>query len=164
MKLKTKNFLLYWLPALLWTAVVFIFSSDAFSEKHTGSILEYVLPRIVGPIRRARFDLIQFLTRKSAHVTEYGILALMWLRAWRGAFAGWQLRWARQALAVCLAVAALDEFHQSFVPSRGSDVKDVALDAMGAALFLLMAFLHARHSAVGNRQSAQEAEVVGGRW
>ena len=50
------------------------------------------------------------------------------------------------------------------LPSRGSDVKDVALDAMGAALFLLMAFVRARHSAVGNRQSAQEAEVVGGRW
>ena len=43
------------------------------------------------------------------------------------------------------------------------DVKDVALDVMGAALFLLMAFVHARHSAVGNRQSAQQAEVVGGR-
>ena len=58
--------------------MVFIFSSDAFSEKHTGSILEYVLPRIFGPIRRERFDLIHFLTRKSAHVTEYGILAREW--------------------------------------------------------------------------------------
>ena len=163
MKSATRNFLIYWLPALLWTAVVFIFSSDAFSEKHTGSILEYVLPRIFGPIRRERFDLIHFLARKSAHVTEYGILALMWLRAWRGAFAGWQLRWARQALAVCLAVAALDEFHQSRVPSRGSDVKDVALDALGAVLFLLIAFLWSRHSAIGDRQSA-EVEVVGGRW
>ena len=142
---------------------MFIASSDAFSEKHTGSILEYVLPRIFGPIRRERFDLIHFLTRKAAHVTEYGILALMWLRAWRGAFAGWQLRWARRALAVCLAVAALDEFHQSFVPSRGSDVKDVALDALGAALFLLIAFLWSRRSAIGGRQSA-EVEVADGRW
>ena len=162
MKSATRNFLIYWLPALLWTALVFIASSDAFSEKHTGSILEYVLPRIFGPIRRERFDLIHFLTRKSAHVTEYGILALMWLRAWRGASTGWQMRWARQALAVCLAVAALDEFHQSFVPSRGSDVKDVALDAMGAGLFLLIAFLWNRSQQSEVR--GQEVEVVGGRW
>ena len=162
MKLKTKNFLLYWLPALLWTALVFTASSDAFSEKHTGSILQYVLPRIFGPIKPERFELIHFLTRKAAHLTEYGILALMWFRAWRGRFAGWQLRWARQALGVCLAVAALDEFHQSFVPSRGSDVKDVALDALGAGLFLMITFLHARRSSAG-RQPAAEVEVVGGR-
>ena len=47
-------------------------------------------------------------------------------------------------LAVCLAVvlsvgyAAFDEYHQSFVPSRTSSWHDVAIDAAGAVLGLIL--------------------------
>jgi VanZ family protein len=145
LKSETRNFLRYWLPAILWTAVVFIASSDMFSAEHTGSVLEFVLTKVYGPIPPDRFAFIHFLTRKTAHVTEYGILAWFYFRAWRDAHpADWRMLWTRRAWAVCIAVAATDEFHQSFVASRTSSPWDVALDAAGAAVVLAMVWLHWR--------------------
>lgn len=142
MRSRTRTFLRYWLPAVLWTGVVFIASSDMFSAAHTGSVLEFLLSKIYGAISPASFAFIHFLTRKTAHVTEYGILALLWFRAWRGAHPlDWRVLWARRAWAICIAVAATDEFHQSFVPSRTSSPWDVAIDAAGAAVFLAIFWL-----------------------
>jgi VanZ family protein len=53
----------------------------------------------------------------------------------------WRAAWVRQALGIVMVVAALDEFHQSFVPSRGSSPWDALLDTLGAALFLAVAWL-----------------------
>ena len=30
---------LYWLPPLLWRAVMFVFSTDTFAAEHTGEVL-----------------------------------------------------------------------------------------------------------------------------
>jgi VanZ family protein len=130
----TRNFVVYWLPALLWTAAVLLASSDPFSAAHTGSILAVFL----GWMPPASFDLTHFLVRKLAHLTEYGILALLWFRAWRGTQLGWSAPWARRAFALCLAVAAVDEFHQGFVPTRTSSPRDVAIDCVGVLIALLM--------------------------
>ena len=143
MKPETRNFVRYWLAAILWTAVVLVASTDPFSAEHTGKILGFVLSSVFGSIDPARFAFIHFLVRKSAHVTEYAILALLFFRAWRGDHLHhWRFAWARQAWAICIAVAATDEFHQSFVPSRGSSLWDVALDAAGAAAVLAIVWLH----------------------
>jgi VanZ family protein len=134
-----------WLPALLWTALIFTASSDSFSAEHTGIILRMVLAVLVGTVQPPTFALIHFLVRKAAHFTEYSILAWLYFRAWRSSgSAHWSFAWARQALAVCMSVAALDEFHQSFVPSRTSSPIDVAIDTAGALVLLLCLWLQAR--------------------
>jgi VanZ family protein len=131
----TRNFLVYWLPALIWTLAVLSFSSDPFSAEHTGAVLKVVF----GWMQPEPFDLLHFAIRKLAHLSEYGLLALLWFRAWRGARPGWNLAWARAAFGVSMAVAAIDEFHQSFVPSRTSAVRDVVIDCVGALVVLLIA-------------------------
>src|SRR5215510_16610240 len=114
--------------------MVLIASTDPFSAEHTGKALKAVF----GWMQPDSFDLLHFTVRKLSHVSEYAILALLWFRAWRGANVGWSMKWARWAFAICLAVAATDEFHQGFVPSRGSTPRDVALDACGALVALLI--------------------------
>lgn len=109
-------------------------SSDPFSAEHTGAVLKIVL----GWMQPESFDLTHFLIRKMAHLTEYGILGALWFRAWRGEQSGWGWPWARFAFATSLAVAAIDEFHQSFVPSRTSSPRDVAIDACGALIALFI--------------------------
>jgi VanZ family protein len=135
-----RSFVVYLLPALIWTAVVLLASNDAFSAEHTGSVLDIFL----GWMQPASFDLTHFVIRKLAHLTEYGILGFLWFRAWRGTRAGWSILWARRALAFCLAVAALDEFHQSFVPSRTSSPRDVAIDCVGVLVALTLIRLRRR--------------------
>jgi len=69
------------------------------------------------------------ILRKLAHMTEFGLLWALWLRALRRPVA---------ALAITLAYAATDEFHQSFVENRHPAARDVVIDACGAAAALLL--------------------------
>ena len=73
-----------------------------------------------------------FFIRKCAHFAEYALLALWVIRALAGSSLA-LLRRHRFSAAVLLvlAVAALDEFNQSFEPSRTSTVWDVLLDLSG---------------------------------
>ena len=114
--------------------MIFFASTDLFSAAHTGSILEQILTAILGhPLSRERFDLLHFLIRKTAHLTEYAILGALLFRAVRRERAGWRLRWAVAAVAIAACVAASDEWHQSFVPTRTPSVIDVGIDTAGAA-------------------------------
>ena len=143
-----RTFSRYWLPALTWTCVVLYASSDTFSAQNTGSILETVTTFLFGRISPETFDTVHFLIRKSAHVTEYGILGLLWFRAWRGARPGFQWKWSLAGIGMALATAITDEVHQSFVPSRGSSAWDVMLDVTGAALVQIVLWLLIRRRRV----------------
>jgi len=60
--------------------------------------------------------------RKCAHFAEYAILT----------FCVWQVLGQRGWTAlVALLYACSDEFHQSFIPNRGSRVTDVLIDGLG---------------------------------
>jgi VanZ family protein len=125
----------YWLPAMAWAAVVLAASSDLFSAQHSGEWLGEIIIRIVGhPLPPREFNVVHFLIRKAAHLTEYFILGALGFRAVRGDGAGWRTRWALIAVALAVAVATADEWHQFFVLSRTSSGWDVLLDAAGATL------------------------------
>jgi VanZ family protein len=119
------------LPALLWTLVVLAASSDLFSGAHTGSLIATLFAHRLSP---ATIELLNFLARKSAHVIEYAILGALWFRAVRGQRSGWTLRWAVTAIAIAASVALVDEWHQSFIPSRTASPFDALLDTAGATL------------------------------
>ena len=62
------------------------------------------------------------------------------------------------AFAVAVSYASIDEWHQSFVVGRTSDIRDVGMDAIGALFVILIArgaelslsgLTRHRHSAVG---------------
>lgn len=75
--------------------------------------------------------------RKSAHVTEYGILALLVARALIGSSLSFFSRgWFVIAVLMLIAIAASDEYHQSFVPSRTAAVTDVLIDISGGVVAL----------------------------
>src|SRR5262249_55232405 len=108
-------------------------SSGAMSSEHTGSIVGPILAWLLPSLRPAHADLIHYVLRKSAHVMEYGILAVLWRR---GFVHGERLRprpsrWA--ALAVCMAVATRAEGHRRFVPGRPGTPTGVVLASTAAA-------------------------------
>ena len=75
------------------------------------------------------------MSRKMAHLIEYGFLAFLTGQALRAGNRPRRIVLGG-ALLFCVLYAASDEFHQSFVPGRYAKVRDVALDALGAALVL----------------------------
>jgi VanZ family protein len=78
------------------------------------------------------------------HAAEYAVLGLLLYAALTGA-AGW-FRPMRALVAIALAVAAAsaDEWHQSFMRFRAGRTSDVAVDAFGAGLGQALAFALAR--------------------
>ena len=85
--------------------------------------------------------------RKSAHLIEYTVLALLLWRALRSVslLRTHTLIAFGAALLGSTLFAASDEFHQTFVKSRTASGRDVLLDVAGALLGLLIAVSFARH-------------------
>jgi VanZ family protein len=71
------------------------------------------------------------ILRKAAHMTEYGVLWWLWYRALG-------FRRLGAAVAITLAYAATDEFHQTFITGRHGTPVDVAIDAAGVAIAIVL--------------------------
>ena len=100
-----------WLPAALYMGLIFYLSS-----------LANPLP-----------VLTLHVWDKLLHATEYAALGLLLLRALKGEHLPW-----RTALLLALLLTSLygasDEWHQSFVPGRDSEITDWYADTMGGGL------------------------------
>jgi VanZ family protein len=83
---------------------------------------------------------IDFVLRKLVHMTEYGLLWLLWNHALDG---------ERPALATALAIAyaGTDEFHQTFVQGRHGTPVDVGIDSVGVVVAALLHRVRRRRAA-----------------
>jgi VanZ family protein len=98
-----------WRPPLVWAAIILVLTSI--------------------PVPATPFDGIGGAD-KVVHLALYAVLGALTARAgWLTAH-GW--RSALFALGAVLVFAALDEWHQTFVPGRSADALDWAADAIGA--------------------------------
>jgi VanZ family protein len=137
--------LFYWLPPILWMAAIFSFSTDTFSGENTGSLLFNVFHTVIPSLTPEQFQPVHFLIRKAAHFTEYGILALLLFRAFRGnSGLRWAWRWAIYAWLILAAYSLSDEFHQSFTHHRTSSIYDSLIDTSGGTVALLLIWLVSR--------------------
>jgi VanZ family protein len=142
-----RPFIKYWLPVLLWMLFIFICSTHLMSAEHTSRFIGPFLRWFAPDISAQTITSIQFLVRKCAHLIEYAILSALLLRALR------QHLLAARSVAFVLAAlyAVVDEFHQSFVPSRTGSPWDVVTDSIGAILGLVIYVRMTRRT--NNRQS-----------
>ena len=81
---------------------------------------------------------MDFMVRKSAHFLEYTMLGLILMLTGRTFLTSHQKTAAMLTGAV---YAALDEFHQYFVPGRACQVRDVLIDYSGIVTGILTALL-----------------------
>ena len=128
------RFLTYWLPPIAWAAMILSASSDVFSASHTGGWIETLLSWLGRSLSPPALDLLNHILRKIGHVTAYGILSALSFRALRGERPRWNPRWAIGAIALAALIASIDEYHQSFIPSRTGTWHDVVLDTAAAIL------------------------------
>jgi VanZ family protein len=102
--------------------------------------------RVIGPVLVWLFPsaspetlvAAHFAIRKLAHFGEYAVLGLLCARAFRtSSHLFLQRHWFVNALLLVVVYALLDEYHQSFVPSRTGSVYDSLIDATGGLVALL---------------------------
>jgi len=122
---------------IVWAALIFIGSSDLLAASHTSAFLAKPLRWLFPHASAATLAILHFVIRKAAHFTEYAILAFLAARAFRSS-ARELLReqWFWMSLALVVVYALIDEFHQSFVPSRTASIYDSIIDSAGG-LFAL---------------------------
>ena len=135
-----KRLLKNWLPVFIWLAVIFLGSTDLMSAEHTSRFIVPFLRWLNPDVSPERLASIHSIVRKCAHLGEYAVLALLLLRA---AILMTNLKRSLAILYVsvwvaCLFVATTDEFHQTFVASRGASAADIMIDGSGAILGLLI--------------------------
>ena len=130
-----------WLPAIAWACLISGLSTDAFSGEHTSVFIIPILHWLFPHASAQTLGLMHTFIRKMAHFTEYFLFSIFLMHGLLGKNRGWKLRWAIWAVAIAAGYAALDEFHQSFVPSRGPSVWDVLLDTTGAAVAQIVLWL-----------------------
>ena len=131
---------LSFLPAIVVMYLIFSFSSqDGVSSARLSRMVsekvvvtaDQVLEKGWSAEQIAAYtEQIHYYVRKTAHVTEYFVLAVtvafplyvygirgLWLVLLAGVF--------------CVSFAGLDEYHQSFVAGRGPSARDVAVGSIG---------------------------------
>jgi len=139
-----------WLPVICWMGVIFLASTDLGSAEHTSRIIVPLLRWLRPGISQEGIRRVHFFIRKSAHLSEYAVLAVLLCRAVeqsRQNFGHWKS--VLIAIAVATLYAASDEFHQSFVPSRTASIRDVMIDSCGAMTGLFIFWvIHSTASAI----------------
>lgn len=113
-----KKIIIYWLPPIIWMLLIFILSS----RQRISIADEYI---------------VNFLFFKFLHIIEYAILYLLLFRAFNNK-KGKKINYFTPFI-ISLFYAAIDEIHQTFVPTREGKIRDVFVDAIG--IFLMYSYI-----------------------
>lgn len=134
-----KKFLRYWLPPLVWMAVIFPLGGKGLKSyklyRLFMGVLHTVLPRVSWELAHTAYTLF----RKSLHFFGYALLAWLLYRAFRaGGPPNWKKEWALRAGGVAVFYGFLDEFLQGFIRTRNASPFDWLIDSAGIAFALLV--------------------------
>ena len=115
------NKLKKWILLLLWMLIIFLFSN----QPHSGTITHNMIKTYVSS--NDLVTTLNFIIRKSAHVMEYLILFLLTHSLLKEYHTN-SKKIIVLSLIFCFLYACSDEYHQSLVPGRTSQFKDVIID------------------------------------
>jgi len=119
MQKKILKFVKNWLPVIAWMSVIFFLSHQ--------------------PDLKSGFpNLIDFILRKLAHITEYAILCFLLIRATKN---------KKAAFVIAFLYACSDEFHQTFIFGRHGTLRDIGIDSIG----IILAYLFYKNVSIEQR-------------
>lgn len=141
---------IFFIPCMIILSLIFSFSaqngdtSGGLSETITTYVLEtynfFFHPESAPNVLVNRMDFIHFLIRKTAHVSEYFALCMSLLLPLNRV-----LNKKRNVLLISaiasVVFAALDEYHQTFIPGRMGSIKDVLIDSIGITFACIVFYL-----------------------
>lgn len=136
---------LSWVPAVLWYSLIWRLSAqpgDTSGSVSAGIIQDALITSgsdysAADSVVRLAVDwLLSFFVRKGAHMFLFFVLTLLvWLALTR--FLRRPHRTTASAL-ISAALAMLDEYHQTWIPGRSGELRDVLVDAAGIVIALAL--------------------------
>jgi VanZ family protein len=132
------RFVTRYLPLIAWLAFISFASSDNFNAGNTSRIIGPVILWLFPNTSPETLAVVHLVTRKIAHFTEYAILGFLAARAFRTSpRPAINQRWFLICVTLVVVYALLDEYHQSFVPSRTASIYDSMIDTAGGLTALI---------------------------
>jgi VanZ family protein len=131
----------FWIPAILWMAAIFLFSTDWFSGNQTFSIFRTLVNWLFPALSPEIVEGLHLFVRKAAHFIAYAILSLFYAMGFSQSITFTpKVPRGQAALSILFSVlyAITDEWHQSFSPLRTPSALDVGVDALGAMFIQLV--------------------------
>lgn len=140
---------------ILWMILIFSLSAQTSVESSDtssgaiGVVLKILYPgfeKLSDVQKQDMINSLQFIARKGAHFTIYGILGIFSFFAvitYKGIPI--KYRYLFSSL-ICLLYAVSDELHQHFVPGRSCELRDVLVDFSGSITAIILLILIFRHN------------------
>lgn len=143
---------------MLWIAFISFASTGEFSAVNSSRFIRPLLLWLFPDISEGQLAGIHFLTRKVSHLAEYAVLAFLARRAFiTSSCAVLQRRWFQFGLLLVVLCSLLDEFQQSFAPSRSASIVDSAVDVIGGLTVLLIFRAYDRRVEEPGREGERDA-------
>jgi VanZ family protein len=133
---------------LAWMGFIFFASTGSFSGDNTSRFIGPLLRWLFPSFSEEKIAFAHAIVRKLGHFSEYAVLALLAARAFNtSAVTALRRNWFWVSLGLVVLYALSDEYHQSFVPTRGPSVYDSLIDMAGGLTALLLYALWRRRKA-----------------
>ncbi len=140
-KRRSRATVLLWLAAIAWVAVLFFFSGQTGAESGALSMRVTRFLLRIFPWLPWTAEALNPVLRKLAHFGIFAVEGLLLTSAVLTTLRRRPVLGVVLACAVCAGMAALNEFHQSFMDGRSCELRDVLIDSGGAAAGALVASL-----------------------
>jgi len=136
-------------PLILWMLFISFASTSEFSAVNTSKVIRPLLLWLFPNITEEKIMLGHFIARKLAHFGEYAVLGLLAARAFLfSSHRFLRQSWFPAGMLLVVLYALLDEYHQSFVPTRSASLPDSAIDIAGGLMALaVFSYFHRRATA-----------------
>ena len=133
-----KSKLLKLLILILWMGIIFCFSNQPNSGQVTHDIIEETITTVKTD---TLIDIINFIIRKSAHMTEYFILTILFVSLYKE-YTNNKNKIIIISIISCFLYACTDEIHQLFIIGRTGQFIDVLIDTIGGLLFIIPYYIY----------------------
>lgn len=146
MKLKIKRVILI-IAIILNCSIIFYFSNQVSntSSKQSSRVVEIIsnmfpiIKNMEEPQKtHMKENILTPIIRKTAHFSIYTILGILTINLMLTIKNKKMYEILIFALIFCVFYAITDEFHQSFIPGRSAEIRDVLIDSSGALVGILV--------------------------
>ncbi|MBQ3566320.1 MAG: VanZ family protein [Oscillospiraceae bacterium] len=132
------KYIISWIPVAILMIIIFCFSAQEAAESmetsqsFSDTFFSILFPDIKKLSAEKQAEIIescQFIVRKAAHFSVYGLLGILTCTASR--FSRFKF-YPLISAGICLLYAVSDEIHQNFVEGRSCEFRDVMIDFGGS--------------------------------
>ncbi len=145
-----------------WMGLIFYLSHQTADDSSNLSgglirkVASFIFPNLSSASLENLVSSLQFIVRKGAHFSLYGVLGVLSFTA----IVTYTVIPLAVRCFISFLISALysmsDEYHQTFVNGRSGELRDIIIDCAGALLGILIALsIYGLHNAIKNRRSGK---------